>query len=125
MDFFRKDGKRAIDAKNDAQKIAWGPFVFQSAKALRDLGILELIEKQGDEGMCQEEIASKLQLSLYGTRVLLEAGLGVGVVYQNTKDQYVLTKTGFFLLHDEMTKINMDFVHEVCYMGMFKLKESI
>jgi hypothetical protein len=125
MEFFRKDGKRAIDAKNDAQKIAWGPFIFQAAKVLRDLGILTLVEKSGDKGMGLEEISAKLNLSLYGTRVLLESGLGIGLVYQNETDNYILTKTGFFLLNDEMTKINMDFVHDVCYLGMYHLKESI
>ncbi len=125
MDFFKKDGKRAIDAKNDAQKITWGPVVFQSAKVLRDLGILELVEKNGDEGISLEAIAAQLSIPLYGARVLLEAGLGIGVVYQNESSNYILTKTGFFLLNDEMTKVNMDFVHDVCYLGMFNLKESI
>jgi hypothetical protein len=125
MDFFRKDSKRAIEAKNDAQKIAWGPIVFQSAKVLRDLGILDLVEKSGEEGIDMERVAATLNLSIYGTRVMLEAGLGIGVVYQNKEDKYILTKTGFFLLHDEMTKVNMDFVHDICYLGMFNLKEAI
>jgi predicted RNA methylase len=125
MDFFRKDGKRAIDAKNEAQKIAWGPFVFQSAKVLRDLGILDLVEKSGEQGMGLDDVASRLNLSVYGVRVLLEAGLGIGVVYLNEDEKYVLTKTGFFILHDDMTRVNMDFVHDVCYLGMYNLKESI
>ncbi|HVJ65675.1 MAG TPA: methyltransferase [Bdellovibrionota bacterium] len=125
MEFFRKDNKRALEAKNEAQRITWGPFVFQSARALRDLGILKMVEDAGDDGVALETISSQLQLSVYGVRVLLEAGLGIGLVYQNPSDHYVLTKTGYFLLHDEMTKVNMNFVHDVCYQGMFHLKESI
>lgn len=125
MDFFRKDNKRAIDAKIEAQKIAWAPFVFQAARVLRDLGILELLENSRDEGMTIEEVAGKLNLSIYGARVLMEAGLGMELIYLNKDDKYALTKTGFFILNDEMTKINMDFVHDVCYQGMYFLEESI
>ena len=32
--------KTALQAKFDAQKIAFGPIVFQATKAMRDLGIL-------------------------------------------------------------------------------------
>lgn len=125
MTFFKSDNKTAIDAINEAQKIAWGPFVFQSAKVLRDLGILELISKQGEHGLLLEEITKQLNLPVYGVRVLLEAGLGIGVVYQNNEEKYILTKTGYFILNDQMTNINMNFVHDVCYLGMFNLKESI
>ncbi len=125
MDFFKKDGKKAIDAMNKAQEISWGPVIFQSAKTLRDLGILALVQEHGEGGISLEEISSKLNLSIYGARVLLEAGLGIGLVYQPNENSYVLTKTGFFILNDEMTKVNMDFVHDVCYLGMFNLKESI
>jgi len=34
------DKKSALQAKFDAQKIAFAPIMFQAAKALRDLGIL-------------------------------------------------------------------------------------
>jgi ubiquinone/menaquinone biosynthesis C-methylase UbiE len=125
MKFFRKDGKRAIEAITEAQKIAWAPMVFQSAKALRDLKILTLVEENGDNGISLEDISEQLSIPLYGARVLLEAGLGIGLVYQNEQDKYILTKTAHFLLHDEMTKVNMDFVHDVCYLGMYNLKESI
>lgn len=125
MDFFTKDKRRAIDAKNEAQKIVWGPSIFQSAKTLRDLGILALVQKHSDEGISMEEISSTLKLSLYGTRVLLEAGLGIEVVCQKENGNFVLSKTGFFILNDEMTNVNMDFVHDICYLGLFNLKESI
>ncbi len=125
MNFFKTDKKKAIEAINEAQKIAWGPFVFQSAKVMRDLGILDLISQSKEQGISLEEITNHLNLPLYGTRVLLEAGLGIGLVYLNDEEKYILTKTGFFILNDEMTKVNMNFVHDVCYLGMYNLKESI
>jgi hypothetical protein len=39
--------------------------------------------------------------------------------------RFVLGKTGWFLLEDEMTKVNFNFVNDVCYKGAFELKRSI
>jgi hypothetical protein len=118
------DKKSALQAKFDAQKIAFGPMVFQAAIALRDLGILELIMQQKDKGITPDEIADQLNISLYGVKVLLETGLSAEIVVAND-DRYVLTKTGYFLLMDELTKVNIDFVNDVCYQGMFHLTEAI
>lgn len=116
--------KSALQAKFDAQKIAFGPIVFQAAMAMRDLGILELVFKHRDRGIAPQEIAEQLDISLYGVKVLLEAGLGSGIVAAND-GRYTLTKTGYFLLKDELTRVNMNFVNDICYQGMFHLKESI
>lgn len=125
MDFFKTDNKHALDAKYEAQKIAFGPVVFQAARCLRDLGILELVSKHRKTGITQEEVAKELGLSLYGTRVLMEAGLGIDLLLVNDDDRYTTTKTCHFILNDKMTIANMDFVHDVCYKGLFNLKESI
>lgn len=37
------DPFNALDAKTEAQKLAFAPIVFQTAKSLRDLGILPLM----------------------------------------------------------------------------------
>lgn len=122
--FFKVDNKRALDAKYEAQKIAFGPIIFQATRCLRDLGILELVENSREEGMTEEEVASSLNLSLYGVRVLMEAGLGMGLLCIND-GKYTTTKTCYFVLRDKMTTANMNFVHDVCYLGLFNLKESI
>jgi hypothetical protein len=124
MEFFTTEKKRAIEAQHEAQKIAFGPVVFQAVRCLRDLGILELVADSGNEGISLEEVYTKQNLSEYGARVLLEAGLGIGVV-KIKDDRYSLTKTGHFILYDEMTQVNFDFTQDICYLGMFDLKESI
>lgn len=121
---YGSDEKTALQAKYDAQKIAFGPIMFQAAKALRDLGILELIKSRRKEGITMDEIASQLNLSVYGVKVLLEAGLSLEMV-RVEDDKYILTKTGWYILSDELTRVNMDFVHDVNYLGMFSLTESI
>ena len=125
---YAKDSLSAVDAKFRAQEIAFAPLTFQAARSLRDLGILQSVLEAGDEGTTIGEIAGTLGVSEYGVGVLLEIGLGMGLVKlvgSADKLRFVLAKTGFFLLEDEMTRVNMDFCHDVCYKGAFSLKESV
>ena len=116
--------KSALAAKEAAQWIAFAPVVFQSARVLRESGILLELENAGKEGLTLEEVAEKVNLSIYGVRVLLESGLGIGLV-EHHEEKFVITKTGYFILHDELTNIHMNFVHDVCYQGLFSLDKSI
>ncbi len=120
---FGSDKKSALQAMYDAQKIAFAPIMFQAAKSLRDLGILEEVKKHKD-GITMQDIAKQLDLSAYGVKVLLEAGLSLEVV-RVEDDKYHLTKTGWYMLEDKLTRANMDFTNDVNYKGMFTLSESI
>ena len=118
------DKKSAIQAKFDAQKIAFAPIMFQASKALRDLGILDYLMKKRRKGATIEEVAEKLEISVYGVKVLLEAGISLEMVMAK-EGLFHITKTGYFILSDELTKVNMDFTQDVNYLGMFNLQESI
>lgn len=120
--FFESDNLSPGEAITRAQHIAFAPMVFQASRALRNLGILEVLHRDG--GATQSAIIEKTGLSEYGARVLLEAGLGIGLVTFKD-DVYRLTKTGWFILHDRMTIANMDFSHDVCYDGLATLDEAI
>jgi ubiquinone/menaquinone biosynthesis C-methylase UbiE len=122
--FFTKDNQTAFEAKAAAQRIAFAPVTFQACRVLRDRGVLELIHKSGAAGMTLSEVAAKISLPRYGLKVLLEAGLGIGLFCLND-GRFTLTKLGFFMCRDEMTRVNMDVVHEICYRGMFDLDKSI
>jgi hypothetical protein len=191
----------AINAKFEAQKIAFAPLAFQAVRALRDLNILRLLSDAGDRGLSREEAAKTAGISPYGAGVLLEMALGLGVVKLAAgpvagpardgpsesaagpvvepvggpgesaakpaepapgepavepapdgpgesaagpvaklaggpgesaapggpadRERFVLGKTGWFLLEDEMTGVNFDFVNDICYKGAFELIESI
>lgn len=123
-EFFETDTLKALQAKEKAQWIAFGPFVFQATRALRNTGILQIAQDNLKDGITLEEIAKQAKLPHYGTRVLVEAGLGIGLLICKN-DLYYATKTTYFILNDDLTKVNMDFVHDVCYKGMFYLEESI
>lgn len=119
---YGSDKKSAVQAKYDAQKIAFAPIMFQAAKALRDLGILNYLMKNSDNNI--ESIADSLKLSVYGVKVLLEAGLSLEMVLVED-EKWALTKTGYFVLSDELTRVNMDFTNDVNYLGFYHLQEAI
>jgi hypothetical protein len=120
-----KEEISVLDAKHEAQKIAFAPFVFQVARILRDKGVLTFLKKQRKKGANIEKLHSELNISEYGLRVLLELASTSGVVNRTEEEVYTLTKTGYFLDTDMLTKVNMDFTHDVCYKGLFHLEEAI
>jgi hypothetical protein len=119
-----KDDKSAEEAKADAQRIAFAPIVFQAAKALRDLGILRLLFESRGGGLTASEVSLQSGITLYGVKVLLEAGMGAQLVHVE-ENKYYLSKTGYFILKDRLTTVNMNFVSDVCYDGMTSLADSI
>jgi ubiquinone/menaquinone biosynthesis C-methylase UbiE len=124
MKNYGNDDKSALQAKFDAQKIAFGPIMFQAAISLRDLGILDYLMKTRRKGATIKETAEALNLSVYGVKVLLEAAISLEMVMVRD-DRFFITKTGYFLLSDKLTRVNMDFTQDVNYLGMFHLEDSI
>ena len=115
--------KSALQAAFDAQRIALAPIIFQAARLLRDSGILSALRKSRT-GLTVDEVAAKVDLSGYAVLVLLEAGLAAEAVGRE-QDRYFLTRTGFYLLTDEATRINMDVVQECCYQAAYYLEDSL
>lgn len=118
------DPYNALQAKSQAQKLAFAPIAFQAAKSLRDLGILSVLDKAGKEGLDAGSIAQQSGIAEYGVKVLLDMAVSAHIVTWN-KPCYILANLGYFLLHDEMTRINMDFTADVCYAAMMHLDEAV
>ncbi|HEV7476849.1 MAG TPA: class I SAM-dependent methyltransferase [Burkholderiales bacterium] len=112
-----------LEARFEAQKIAFGPLIFQAARLLRELGILEAL-RAAPAGLALEEIVARVDTSGYGVLVLLEAGLAAGLV-RAQGSRFLLTTTGACILKDELTRINMDFVQQGCFQAMYYLEDSI
>ncbi|WP_107688157.1 methyltransferase [Neisseria wadsworthii] len=111
-------------AQRLAQEIAFGPIVFQVSRLMVKFGILDRLNERQANGMSLDEIAESAGLSRYAAQVLLEASLSIGtVLIQN--DKYVISKAGWFLIKDKMSRINMEFVQEICYQGMFDLEATL
>lgn len=120
---YDKEPLTAVEAQRLAQEIAFGPIVFQVSRLMLKFGIFQLLADER-AGMTQEEISKACELSSYATQVLLEASLTIGTVLQH-ENRYRLAKAGWFLLNDKMVRVNMDFNHDVNYLGMFHLEEAL
>jgi len=113
----------AADSLLEAQKIAFGPIIFQCARLLRDWGIFELLQTT-KEALSVSTIARECNLNEYTVKILCESGYSMGAL-TFTNEKYSLTKIGYFLQNDEMTRANMNYNHDVNYLGLFYLDESL
>lgn len=115
---------KAINALYEAQKIAFSPFVFQTVHCMLEFGIMDVLNET-NEGLSILAVAEKTKVSNYGVQVLLEMAEAAGIVEVKSENIYRLSKIGYFLLRDEMTRVNFYFTQDVCYKGLYSLKECI
>ena len=113
----------ALDARFEAQKLAFGPVVFQCVRIARKWGVLGCIDASA-EGRTIAELAGETGYSEYALSVILESCLSAGAI-SLVEDRYRIEKLGQVLQHDEMTRINLDFVQEICYGGMQELEAAL
>ena len=124
-DRYTKDFLSAREAQRLAEFIAWGPAVFQVSRLMLKFGILGML-RDASEGMTREEVVAQTGLSDYAVKCLLEASLSIGLVLVDPdSDRFSLSKTGWFLLTDAATRVNIDFNHDVNYEGWYRLEESL
>lgn len=132
-DKFKTDNIRAVDAKFEAQKIAFAPMCYQAVRTMLELGMMQAINDAGEAGITRKELAEKAKISEYGAGVLCEMALGMNVIKLSQdseagyadKEKFVIGKIGWMLLEDDLTKVNFWFTNDICYEGAWKLKESI
>ena len=115
----------AREAQRSAEFIAWGPVVFQASRVMIKWGIFDLL-RDADNGLTRKELCEKTGQSDYAIKCLLEASLCIGTVLVDTEtEKFTISKTGWFLLNDPATRVNIDFNHDVNYIGWFSLEESL
>ncbi len=124
-DRYTQEQLSAREAQRLAEYIAWGPVIFQISRLMVKWGILEAL-RDSLEGLTLEELAKQTKLSEYALKILLEASLSAGTILINKEtDRYTISKTGWFLLNDPATRVNIDFNHDVNYRGMYHLDEAL
>ncbi|MDR0364583.1 MAG: methyltransferase domain-containing protein [Bacteroidales bacterium] len=122
-EIYSKEQHTALKAQRLAQEIAFGPITFQVSRLMVKFGIFQMLDDR-KEGLTLNDIVEKTKLSRYAVQVLLESSLTIGTIL--LKDgRFFLAKTGWFLIHDEMARVNMDFNHDVNYLGLFSLEEAL
>jgi ubiquinone/menaquinone biosynthesis C-methylase UbiE len=114
----------ATAAVFEAQKLAFAPVAFAVAKAVRDLGVLATVQSGGRLGRSVSEIVAATDIDEAGIKMMIEASLSFGLVQPSPRG-YAITKVGFYILNDPMTRANMDFIHDVCFQGMFHFQEAV
>ncbi len=106
-----------------AHLLAMAPLTFQAARIARDKGVFKALH-EAKRPLGKDEVAAKCGLSYYAVRVLLEGCHGLGLVAE-ADGLYTLTTAGWMTEYDELVRVNMDFAHDVCYEGAFKLDASL
>ena len=120
---YTKEHQSALEAQRLAHFIAGAPVVFQVSRLMIKFGILKALADSRN-GLTQTEIATKCKLTEYAAQVLLEASLSIGTVIF-ADEHYKITKAGWFLINDTMVNANLNFNHDVNYLGLFRLEESL
>lgn len=121
---FSPPKQRAFDARFEAQKIAFGPVVFHCVRYACKRGMLQALAEAGAQGLTLDELEATGRWTRYALKLVLESCLSAGVVMLEG-GRWQLDKTGFCLISDDITRINFDFVHDVCYQGLFELERSL
>lgn len=122
---YTKENLSAREAQRLAEFIAFGPVIFQTARIMSKWGILEML-RNSETGMTVDEVAQNAAISVYAAKCLMEASLCIGLIHVDDKtDRFSLSKTGWFLINDPATKVNIDFNHDVNYLGWFNLEEAL
>ena len=121
---FAEDRMGAYEAQKTAHWISQGPVIFQVARFMVKSGLLEKVSDSGEKGLTIDEAAAACSLPRYGVQVLFESSLTMGILLYR-EGRFYCSKAGWFLLNDEMVRVDMDFNHDVNYIGMFNLEEAI
>ena len=120
---YSAESMTALNAQRMAHELSFGPVVFQASRLMVKLGVLQLLVDAQD-GLTPDEVAEKTGLSRYAVQVLLESSLTIGTVLCKN-GRFEASKVGWFLLNDPLVKVNMDFNHDVNYIGCFRLEEAL
>ena len=117
----RRKTPRIIQALAYAQRIAFGPMVFQAVRAMMRLGLLEFLQE--NKTCPRKELQARY--GRYVADVLVESGVTAGVLLEDAETGVSLSDVGYCLMEDEMTRRNFDFVSDVCYLGAERLGDAL
>lgn len=122
---YTKERLNAREAQRQAEFIAFGPVIFQTARIMLKLGIMDMI-RDSENGLTIKEVAEKADISEYASKCLLEASLCIGILLVDPETgRFRISKTGWFLINDPAAKVNISFNHHINYRGWFNLEESL
>jgi hypothetical protein len=114
----------AFDAISKSQEIVYSPMIFQTVYVLVNHNILKFIE-DCKNGIAFNDLIKKTDFNDYALGLLLDVAVSASIIYLDDNGLYHLSKIGYFLQNDRMTRISLDFVKHVCYRGLDSLEDSL
>ena len=98
------------------------PFLFQAARAARDLGVLRAVRKAPTSAAA---VALATGLPLTSVEAVLDACLAGNLVSEATPDGWHLTTIGEVWLLDSQLAADSEFTHDVCWAGLADLSAAL
>ena len=118
----KKNTSETVSALTEAQKIAFAPFTFQIVVALLEFGLLQSLNECPKT---RQQLAEACNVSRYAVDTLFDAAVCIGLVNENPDLTYSNTKLAEAFLFDEMTRVNFNFVRDICCIGVTELTQSL
>jgi len=98
------------------------PFLFQAARAARDLGVLRAVRARA---VTAAEVARTTTLPITSVEALLDACLAGNLVAEIAPDLWYLTTIGEVWLLDSQLAADTEFTHDVCWGGLADLSQAL
>lgn len=117
-----RSGPSLREARTIAHAQAMAPFLFQAARAARDLGVLRAVRKTP---VGAAEVAQVTGLPMTSVEALLDACLAGDLVNEITADAWHLTTIGEVWLLDSQLAADTEFTHDVCWAGLADLGAAL
>jgi len=117
-------GAKAVKAREKAQWLAFSPVIFYASVVMRDAGLLAHLSKATTRGLTLTELCNESGWSEYAVSVLMDLAADAEIVTR-CDDRFILDDLGYFLMNDTMTRVNMDFVRDICYNALPFLEQSL
>ena len=115
--------KELLQAFDEAQKIAFAPFIFKAVSVAKRTGLLNTLG-QSDVPLTIQTLSEQTGLSVYAVSVLMDI-LHAAHVVMRVDDGYRLGKVGQCLIYDRMTEVNFDFSDLVNYLPLDHAQEAL
>ena len=127
----RRSRPNFLTVLEDAQRLAFAPFIFEAAAAALRLGVLDALSQA--PGLSARELSVKNKLTRYAVEVMTDILVPAGILRRTARagesegrlTGLALTEMGDLLVYDEMTRANFFFTESVCYDALGRTREAL
>ena len=120
----REHKNNLLHAFEEAQKIAFAPFIFQAVASAKKTGLLDALG-QSKKSLTVCELSIQTGLNTYAVQILVDILLASNVIEMLEDSSYRLGLVGKCLIYDHMTEVNFDFTNLVNYKALSHATESL